>query len=216
MRLRVLASALVILACASVASAWSGKVVGISDGDTIKVLTAANEQVRIRLYGIDTPEKAQSFGEKAKQAMAGMVFGKSVEVQTVDTDRYGRTVARVSCDGVDVGGEMVKAGMAWVYRQYCREDVCSQWLAWENDARSSGRGLWVEAGPTPPWEWRHGGANSGQQAVAAGGDFHGNTNSRVFHRPGCRWYNCKNCTAVFSTREEAIKAGYRPCKVCRP
>ena len=95
------------------AYAWSGEVVGITDGDKITVLNGKTlKDVKIRLYGIDTPERGQAFGKKAKQFTSGMVFGKVVEVHRMDTDRYGRTVALVSVDKQLLNKELVKAGLA--------------------------------------------------------------------------------------------------------
>ena len=107
--------------------AWTGKVVGISDGDTIKVLQNS-KQVKIRLHGIDTPEKAQPFGKKAKQFTAKMVAGKIVDVKKTDTDRYGRTVAVITVNGKNLNESLVKSGFAWVYRKYCKQSYCNDWL----------------------------------------------------------------------------------------
>jgi endonuclease YncB( thermonuclease family) len=93
--------------------AWTGKVVGVSDGDTIKVLRAG-QQVKIRLYGVDTPEKKQAFGQAAKRFTAGMVAGKVVGVDPVDVDRYGRAVGLVVVNGVSLNAELVRGGYAWV------------------------------------------------------------------------------------------------------
>ena len=100
------------------ALAWSGKVIGIANGDTITVLRD-KKHVRIRLYGIDCPERYQAFSKKAKQFTSDMVFGKVVEVEPVDEDRYGRTVALVSVFKRLVNEELVSAGFAWVYTYYC-------------------------------------------------------------------------------------------------
>ena len=106
-----------------IAWTWSGKVVGVADGDTITVL-GARKQVRIRLYGIDTPEKGQAFGKKAKRFTSKMVFGKVVELEVMDTDRYERTVALVAVNNRILNEALLKAGYAWVYYQYCHEMVC--------------------------------------------------------------------------------------------
>ena len=135
------------------AFAWSGKVVGIADGDTITVLRD-KEQVRIRLYGIDTPERGQAFGKKAKQFTSKMVFGKVVEVHRMDTDRYGRTVALVSADKQLLNKELVKAGLAWVYDRYCSEPICESWRNFQLRAKIDKRGLWADPDPIPPWEFR--------------------------------------------------------------
>ena len=151
---KYLAYALILLLAVPYLSwAWSGEVVGIADGDTITVLRD-REQVKIRLYGIDTPEKGQAFGKKAKQFTSGMVFGKVVEVQQMDTDRYGRTVALVSVDKQLLNKELVKAGLAWVYDRYCSEPICESWRNFQLRAKIDKRGLWADSNPIPPWEFR--------------------------------------------------------------
>ena len=129
------------------------KVVAISDGDTLTCLTAERTQIKVRLAEIDTPEKAQPYGQKSKDALAALVFGKQVTLATQTKDRYGRTVARVSAGGQDANLEMVRLGAAWVYRQYNKDKSL---LAVEAEAKSSRRGLWAlpEADRMPPWEWR--------------------------------------------------------------
>lgn len=129
-------------------------VIGIADGDT---LTARCEtptglgNLKIRLAEIDAPEKAQPWGNRSKQHLADTCFNKRADVRPVATDRYGRTVARVQCDGVDANAEQVRAGMAWVYDRYVADlslfDV-------QSSARASRTGLWVDRQPIPPWEWR--------------------------------------------------------------
>jgi endonuclease YncB( thermonuclease family) len=101
----------------SICLAWSGKVVSVTDGDTIKVLRDGKQE-KIRLYGIDTPEKAQGFGQKAKQLTASLVVGRDVVVQQKDVDRYGRIVGLVSVDGQSLNELIIQNGYAWVYRQY--------------------------------------------------------------------------------------------------
>ena len=133
--------------------AWSGKVVGVTDGYTITVLRD-KEQVKIRLYGIDCPEKGQAFGNKAKQFTSKMVFGKVVEVEVMDTDRYGRTVALVAVNKQILNEELLKAGYAWVYYQYCHEMICHAWADYQFAAKLDKRGLWRDPAPIPPWEFR--------------------------------------------------------------
>jgi len=134
---------------------WHGMVVGISDGDTITVLHDGKGE-KIRLYGIDTPEEHQAFGKKAKQFTSGMVYGKTVEVEIKDTDRYGRSVALIYIDGQSLNEALVKNGFAWVYRKYCKEAFCDDWLNLEIVARYGKVGLSSEPNPIPPWEFRHG------------------------------------------------------------
>ena len=135
------------------ALAWTGKVVGIADGDTIKVLHD-NKAIRIRLYGIDTPEKRQAFGNRAKKYTNAMVRGKKVDIDPITKDRYGRTVAMVHIHGTNLNQALIQAGYAWVYRKYCKKDICEGWYQDEEQARNAGRGLWHDPYPTPPWIWR--------------------------------------------------------------
>jgi endonuclease YncB( thermonuclease family) len=145
------------LACAQVyASTYEGKVVGVSDGDTLTVLISGR-QTKVRLAEIDAPEKRQSFGERSKQSLSDLVYGKRVEVKHEDRDHYGRIVGRVYTEGLDVNAEQIKRGMAWIYRKYNRDRSL---LTLEQEARGAKRGLWTEPNPIPPWEYRHGGKGS--------------------------------------------------------
>ena len=130
----------------------TARVVGITDGDTIKVLAPGNKLVKIRLHGIDCPEGGQAFGKKAKQFVSDQCFGKTIQYREVDIDRYGRTVATVYLEsGKELNLEIIKAGFAWHYRRYSdRQDYADA----EEEARRAGIGLWVDKDPTPPWEWR--------------------------------------------------------------
>lgn len=132
-----------------------GKVVGVADGDTITVLENRTQH-RIRLYGIDAPERGQDFGSRARQFVADLVFGNQVRVVKQDLDRYGRIVGIVYVGDTCVNEELVRNGLAWVYRRYCRIPVCRDWLAMETRARESGIGLWSHRDPVPPWEFRRG------------------------------------------------------------
>jgi micrococcal nuclease len=170
------------------------------------------------LAAIDTPEKGQPYGQAAKKFTANLVTGKVVRVWPTDTDRYGRTIAFVFVGGTDLNKELLKAGLAWHYKQYSRDPELAKL---EFEARSAKRGLWGEADPVPPWEWRkrkRSGKSSNVQNVSTdtNAPFHGNTNSKVFHRQGCRYYNCKNCTVSFHHRSAVIGAGYKPCGICKP
>lgn len=153
--------------CPAHAATISGRVVGVHDGDTLTLLTAEKRQVKIRLAEIDTPESAQPYGSRAKQALSDLVFGQDVLVDVQDIDRYGRTVGRVSVHGTDVNAAMVAAGAAWVYRQYAKDPDL---LRLEAEARAAQRGLWAlpEAQRTPPWEWRREKREGGTQASRAG------------------------------------------------
>lgn len=131
--------------------------VHIADGDTVTVLTDTHDQIKIRLYGIDAPERGQPFGARAKDVMGELCGNQAVEVQEMDVDRYGRTVAvlRPAGRGQSLNHAMIQQGLAWVYPKYCRADFCDAWRELEDEAREGGVGLWA-AGAVPPWEWRRG------------------------------------------------------------
>ena len=132
------------------AHAFTGKVVSVADGDTITVLRDRT-QVKVRLLEIDAPEKAQAFGTKSKESLSEMCFGKTAELTDKGKDRYGRTLARITCDGVDANAEQVRRGMAWVYDRYITDKTL---YAVQEEAKAERRGLWQDDKPVPPWEWR--------------------------------------------------------------
>ncbi len=161
---------LVALAASSAgAETITGKVVGVSDGDTITVLDTDRTQYKIRVAGIDAPEKAQAFGQRSKESKSALVFGKDVAVVTSERDRYGRHIGKVmvaetSCSArncpktLDAGLAQLTVGMAWWYRKYAREQSAEDAGAYEfaeQEARSRSVGLWRDQNPTPPWDWRH-------------------------------------------------------------
>lgn len=131
---------------------WTGLVVGVQDGDTLTVLRG-NVRIKVRLDGIDCPEKAQPFGNRAQEKTAGLAFGHKVTVRTHEMDRYGRTLAVIILpDGHVLNNELVRAGLAWWYRKYAPRDRALARL--EEAARDSGLGLWSDPDPVPPWLWR--------------------------------------------------------------
>lgn len=135
----------------------SGVVVGISDGDTVTVLDSAKAQHKIRLSGIDAPEKHQPFGKASKEFLSARIFNREVEVEYGKSDRYGRLVGRITVGGIDANLELVKAGMAWHYKAYEKEQQPEDRLAYaraEEAARFQKIGIWCDADPTPPWEFR--------------------------------------------------------------
>ena len=143
----------------------AGKVVAVADGDTITVLDDSKVQHKIRLAGIDAPERKQPFGQRAKEQLSNLVFGKSVQVVTEKVDRYGRQIGKVLIDGRDANLAMVSAGMAWHYKKYQSEQAASDRLLYasaEEDARGGRVGLWQEPAPVAPWDWRRGERQAGQ------------------------------------------------------
>jgi endonuclease YncB( thermonuclease family) len=137
--------------CATPRRSLVGQVVKIADGDTLTVLDPAHVQHKIRLAGIDAPEKAQAFGTQARNALAAKVFRRTVRVEVTDTDRYGREVGRVFCSSHFINAEMVREGFAWRYPQW---DKAGEFATAEADARRHRRGLWADRNPVPPWEFR--------------------------------------------------------------
>ncbi|HRZ05564.1 MAG TPA: thermonuclease family protein [Candidatus Competibacteraceae bacterium] len=149
---------LMVLSGPLLAAELTGKVVGISDGDTLTLLVpegASFKQFKVRLGEIDTPESRQPYGNRAKQALSDLAYNQQAHVVVQDTDRYDRTVGRVFVGGVDVNAEMVKQGAAWVYRQYLKDQSL---LTLEQQAKAAKRGLWglPETERCPPWDWRKG------------------------------------------------------------
>lgn len=128
--------------------AISGQVVKISDGDTITILTQEKQQVKVRLYGIDAPEKKQPYGQKSKQFLSNLIAGRSVEIQEKGKDRYKRVLGIVYLDGQDINAQMVANGYAWAYVKYSKI-----YAGQELKARNQNLGLWRDK-PIPPWEWR--------------------------------------------------------------
>ena len=131
--------------------------IGVIDGDTIDVLTAKFETLRIRLSGIDAPELGQAFGRNAKAALSSLAFTRQVTIEWHKRDRYGRLVGKVTLEGRDIALEMLTLGMAWHYRQFetaQRVADRGRYQAAEKQARAARRGLWSDAAPEPPWEYR--------------------------------------------------------------
>ena len=139
------------------AATLQGKVVNVADGDTLTVLDDKKTQHKIRLQGIDAPEKAQAFGQKSKQSLNQLVHSKMVTVEFEKNDKYGRTVGKVLLNGTDVCLEQIKLGMAWHYKQYQSEQSKEDreiYAQAEQLAKSQGIGLWRDKNPMPPWDFR--------------------------------------------------------------
>jgi len=125
--------------------------VGVHDGDSITALAAGNQQLKVRLDGIDAPELKQPFSQQSKAALSALVFGKVVSLHITGVDSYKRTLAVVMVGGVNVNRELVRLGLAWRYERYSKDAAL---LAAQNEARAARRGLWSDPAPVAPWEWR--------------------------------------------------------------
>jgi len=164
--MRVALCLILSLAVAVPAFAWEAEVIRIIDGDTLVVRRTENgKQMRIHLYGIDAPKmpgvdwSSQCYSRTAKDFLKNILaLGSLVEVEDMGIDKNNITVAVLTLqDGKMVQEAMLRAGLAWVYTQYCtREDICVPFRKLENEAKSQKRGLWVDKAPVPPWEWRIG------------------------------------------------------------
>lgn len=137
------------------ASALICLVVGVTDGDTLNARCGepgAYQVVKVRIGAIDAPEKAQAFGSRSRQQLSALCHLTQATIRQTDTDRYGRTVADVECQGQDVATEQVRAGMAWVYDRYA---AGYEWLYQvQDEARAARRGVWSDDEPVQPWEYR--------------------------------------------------------------
>lgn len=129
---------------------FTAKVIAVLDGDTVLVKRASG-LLKIRLAEIDAPEKTQTFGETSKRSLSGMVMGKQVKIVSQTMDQYGRMIAHVSIDSLDVNAEQIRRGMAWEYSNFHSNKAL---IALQNEAKRIPRGLWAQSDPTPPWEWR--------------------------------------------------------------
>ena len=190
-------------------------VVGIADGDTITVLDSNRLQHRVRLAGIDAPEKAQPFGQRSRQSLSDRVHGKMVRLEWSKEDKYGRWVAKVLLDPpagcepscaapADVNLEQLRAGLAWHYKEYeleqRRPDRQAYALA-EQAARAAQAGLWADPHPVAPWEWRRAPVGAVKKS-----------RSNICHAPEMPTYYSVQKFTSFTTMEECMASGGRPPK----
>lgn len=208
--------------------ALQGKVIAVADGDTITILDSGNKQHRIRLLGIDAPERSQDFGTNAKQHLSDLVFGKQVAVRYDKTDQYRRTLGKVMLGDLDVNREMLRAGLAWHYKYYERDQLTPDRDVYsfeEARARKLGLGLWSQARPTPPWDFRRGESRENLTAQSRGMGVRDTVpaaeNSEAvyvtrtgekYHRGSCRHLS-RSKIPISLTEAKRI---YGACKVCRP
>ena len=214
----------------------AGKVVGIVDGDTIDVLDSNKQTHRVRLAGIDAPERQQAFGARSTQNLAALVRGSAVNVEWYKLDEWQRLIGKVKKDGRDICLEQVRAGFAWHFKRYeneqSEEDRQIYDLA-EKEARSVKRGLWKDLIPLEPWLYRNQQREYAPPSkfipdvpdtpsaptvatVSENGSVRGNRRSMIYHWPGCPNYDdiAPHNRVPFATRQEAEQAGYRAARNC--
>ena len=149
----LLSSVTLLCVCTlSYADTISGKIVAVMDGDTVKMLTHENREIKIRLAEIDAPEKAQAFGQASKKSLSDMSYGKEAKAQCSGSDKYDRYICTIFVNGVNVNNMQVSLGYAWVYRQYATKGT--KLYDAESLAKSMQSGLWADDRPVPPWEFR--------------------------------------------------------------
>lgn len=178
---------LVLAAPPNVVKEFSGKVIGVTDGDTIKVLVN-KETITVRLEGIDAPESGQSFGKKSKEALSEAVAGKTVTVKKTGTDKYKRSLGIVMLEDVDVNAKLVEEGWAWHFKKYNDEERLAKL---EESARKAKRGLWADESPLAPWEYRARQKTPESKPQESKGDqmsYWLNTSSGVRHNQRCEHF----------------------------
>ncbi len=131
-----------------------GSVSKIIDGDSLVIVTGNHKTIEVRLYGVDSPEWDQPFSQEAKALVRQSVYGKKVLVQPEYYDSYKRLVAIVQSGGQILNGELVQAGLAWVYPRYCKKSICASWKGMETSAKKQKIGIWSSTAPVSPWQWK--------------------------------------------------------------
>lgn len=220
---------MILTVAVCLAGTLTGRVVGITDGDTVTVLDSSNSQHVIRLAGIDAPEHGQAFGTVSQKHLGDLVFGKSVNLDCGNEQSYGRLVCKVLLpNGEDASLDQVKTGLAWHYKQYESEQSAEDrqlYGAAEDAARRAHLGLWSGAHPVQPQDFRHGTDSplcfdKGDHRIACSekyiGPVRGNARSHIYHWPGCPNYDdiAEHNRVEFANAKAAEDAGYRAARNC--
>jgi len=204
------------------------RVIGVTDGDTVRVLDSSYTQFTVRLAGIDAPEHDQPFGRRSRGSLATLVYGKAVRLHCQKEESYGRKVCSVFLlNGEDVCLDQVRAGMAWHYKQFEGEQSPQQrasYAAAEDAARAAHIGLWSQPDPIPPWVFRHqespqlcfNGTNRIACSSRYQGPVRGNRRTRIYQWPGCPYYEAISLRnrVDFASAQDAEHLGYRPAYNC--
>jgi micrococcal nuclease len=223
---RNLLLATMILACAEALSAqplrdlvgirFNARVISVSDGDTVDAIPEGEARaVRVRLDGVDAPERGEPFSQQARSFIRVLLFEQTAQAAGRDVDRYGRLVARLNVAGKDTSLEVVRAGLACHYTDYSADPLLARA---EIEARNAGRGFWAKGAQRPACATREGvalGARASRQRDRpASTGFNANTASGVYHASWCRNFRCRNCTRSFAAEAEAKAAGFHPAGDC--
>lgn len=210
----------IILTISILAQNITGKVVSVTDGDTIKVLEN-NKEYKIRFSGIDAPEKSQDYGQKSKQFLSNLIFGKIVKVEIRDIDKYNRYVSDVYLENVWINSEMIKNGYAWHYKQYSKDQNLAKL---EDTAKEKKLGLWADKNPVAPWDYRHGTKNITETEIKNSKEKLEKSNTKenvVYITKTGKKYHREGCSSLAKSkfeisRADAIAEGYTACKKCKP
>jgi endonuclease YncB( thermonuclease family) len=201
----------------------TGKVNSVIDGDTITILDANNQQLTIRLEGIDAPENNQDFGARSRQSLSDLVFGKTIIVLNPKKDQYGRIIGKVGLDSKDINFEQIDRGMAWFDRPYAKELRPQDAKAYERaetNAKEDRRGLWREASPMPPWQFmavtRSAPSGVTKVSAPADGQIIAIRKKMIYYQPDCPDYGKASGRnrEYFKTAAEAEAAGFKKAKNC--
>lgn len=179
----------------------SGKIIAVTDGDTIKLLVN-KKSITVRLEGIDAPESKQSFGARSKQALSEMIFGKDVVVKKTGDDRYSRTLGFIFLGDTDINAKMVEDGWAWHYKKYNDEERLA---SLEREARSAKRGLWADPNPLAPWEYRTRQRTANDPPASM---FWLNSSSNVRHNQNCEHFQNTKRGRICGPNDG------KPCGIC--
>jgi micrococcal nuclease len=195
----------------------AGYVATVVDGDTLHLrVDGKHRPIKLRLHGVDCPERSQAYGREASALTRTLVLAKKVTVLAKKRDRYGRLVGSVMIDGKSLAARLIGAGACWHYKRYSKSRKLADLQA---RAKRDKLGLWARKEAIPPWRYRAMRRAKKSALSPSGSDdrtlrFVGNLRSRVFHQRGCNAFHCRNCRAFFATPGDALRAGFRPHKTC--
>lgn len=227
-----IASLFLLIAFASVAlgpfgTQIRGRVVGVTDGDTVTIIDSRHVQHKIRLAGIDAPEKSQAFGRVSKASLSRLTYQRDATIEVTKVDRYGREVGKLLVGGRDICFEQIRSGNAWLYADYEMELSSRDRVLYSQamkDAKGARRGLWADPSPTPPWVFRRATRGRSQsirtlaepQPVTQMGVVIGNRRSHIYHVDGCpdRDKIAPGNRVHFDSEAAAIAAGFRKARNC--
>jgi endonuclease YncB( thermonuclease family) len=202
-----------------------GRVIKVTDGDSIVIIDRSHNQHHVRLSGIDAPELGQAFGRAAKTSLANLIKGKEARIEPSGLDRYGRVLGKVWLGTIDVNLQQVRSGYAWFFRRYAGQMTQRDRLEYDEAevlAKSGRLGLWQDPKPVPPWDYRHPDRvmtplqPSSQSGLSSSSVIIGNRRSGAYHRPDCPSYQSVslNNRILFASEKDARLAGYHLAKSC--